>query len=71
MLLPGTIQEAIGFFESSETMKKILGEDNVEKYLAFKREAADRSPKNLGTLVKTSEIVYHHEVTNQSLWNTF
>jgi glutamine synthetase len=71
LLLPGTIQEAIGFFASSEAMKKILGETNVEKYLTFKQAAADRSPKNLGTLVKTSEIVYHHEVTNQSLWNTF
>jgi len=70
-LLPGTIQEAIGFFETSETMRKILGEENVEKYLAFKQAVADRSPKDLGTLIKTSEIVYHHEVTNQSLWNTF
>ncbi len=70
-LLPGSIQEAIRFFESSEAMKKILGETNIEKYLFFKQAAADRSPKNLGTLIKTSEIVYHHEVTNQSLWNTF
>jgi glutamine synthetase len=70
-LLPGSIQEAIGFFGSSETMKKILGETNVEKYLTFKQSAADRSPKDLGTQVKTSEIVYHHEVTNQFLWNNF
>jgi glutamine synthetase len=70
-LLPGTIQEAIELFESSELMRDVLGETNVEKYLYNKRAAADRSPKNLGTLIKTSEIIYHHEVTNQALWNAF
>jgi glutamine synthetase len=70
-LLPGTIQEAIELFESSELMRDVLGETNVEKYLSNKRAAADRSPKNLGTLIKTSEIIYHHEVTNQALWNAF
>lgn len=70
-LLPGTIQEAAGLFEASSLMRKLLGEHNVEKYLSYKRMAADRSPRDLGTLVKTSEIIYHHEVTNQALWNRF
>lgn len=70
-VLPGTIQEAIAQFESSTLMKKILGEKNTEKYLAYKQVAADRSPSNLGTKVKTSEIIYHHDVTNQALWNDF
>jgi len=70
-LLPGTIQEAIEHFESSELMRTILGEQNVEKYLAYKRLAADRSPRSLGTQVKNSEIIYHHDVTNQALWNRF
>jgi glutamine synthetase len=70
-LLPGTIQEAIGFFEGSSLMRNILGETNVEKYLSYKQMAADRSPRSLGTQVKTSEIIYHHEVTNQALWNMF
>ena len=70
-LLPGTIQEAIGLFEGSALMREILGETNVEKYLSYKRMAADRSPRDLGTRVKTSEIIYHHEVTNQALWNLF
>jgi glutamine synthetase len=70
-LLPGTIQEAIEHFESSQLMRKILGETNVEKYLTYKRMAADRSPRSLGTQIKTSEIIYHHEVTNQALWNRF
>lgn len=69
--LPGTIQEAISLFAGSELMRTILGERNVEKYLSYKQLAADRSPRDLGTLIKTSEIVYHHEVTNQALWNRF
>lgn len=70
-LLPGTIQEAIDLFTPSQQMRKLLGETNVEKYLSYKQMAADRSPRNLGTLVKTSEIIYHHDVTNQALWNMF
>ncbi len=70
-LLPGTIQEAIAQFESSRLMRDILGEKNVEKYLSYKQTAADRSPSSLGTKVKTSEIIYHHDVTNQALWNDF
>ncbi len=70
-LLPGTIQEAIDLFGSSKLLQKVLGEVNTEKYLSYKQAAADRSPRNLGTEVKTSEIIYHHEVTNQALWNRF
>lgn len=70
-VLPSTLQEAAELFESSSFVRKILGEKNVEKYLSYKRMAADRSPRDLGTLVKTSEIIYHHEVTNQALWNRF
>ncbi|GHO99636.1 glutamine synthetase [Reticulibacter mediterranei] len=70
-LLPGTIQEAIEYFEGSHLMRRVLGETNVEKYLSYKQMAADRSPRALGTQIKTSEIIYHHEVTNQALWNMF
>lgn len=69
--LPDNIHDAIKLFKTSEFMNKILGENNKEKYLAFKQAAADRSPKELGNFIKTSEIIYHHEVTNQVLWNTF
>ena len=68
--LPGTIYEAIKNFKRSPFIGKILGERNKEKYLAFKQSAADRSPKELGTRVKNSEIIFHHEVTNQILWNS-
>jgi glutamine synthetase len=70
-LLPGTIQEAIALFESGDFVRQILGTENIEKYVALKRQVANRSASDLGTRVKTSEIIYHHEVTNQGLWNTF
>lgn len=69
--LPGTISDAIRLFKTSDFVGKILGENNKQKYLSFKEIAADRSPKELGVKIKTSEIIYHHEVTNQVLWNNF
>ena len=69
-ILPSTIYEAIALFESSKFMEKILG-INKEKYLEFKKAVAMRSPAELGIIVKRSEIIYHHEVFNQILWNTF
>jgi glutamine synthetase len=69
--LPGSIHDAIRIYKTSEFMTRILGESNKEKYLAYKQAVADRSPLELGTRVKTGEIIFHHEVTNQVLWNSF
>ncbi len=69
--LPGTISDALRIFKSSDYISKILGEENKEKFAQFKEMAANRSPKELGTLVKNSEVIYHHEITNQALWHTF
>jgi glutamine synthetase len=69
--LPDNINDAIKLFKSSDLTAKLLGADTKDKYVAYKQAAADRSPKDLGTIIKTSEIVYHHEVTNQVLWNQF
>jgi glutamine synthetase len=69
--LPDNIHDAIKLFKSSEFITQILGEANKEKFVAYKQAAADRSPKELGKLVKNGEILYHHEVTNQVLWNRF
>ena len=69
--LPGTITDALKLFKASEFMEKILGRENKEKYADFKQVTAERSPKELGTSIKTSEVIFHHEVTNQALWNTF
>lgn len=69
--LPGTINDAIRLYKGSDFIAKILGEDSKEKYLEPKQASADRNPKELGKTIKESEIIYHHEVTNQSLWNSF
>lgn len=70
-VLPGNINDAIRLFKSSDFMTEMLGEDTKEKYVERKIAAADRSPKDLGTRVKTEEVLYHHEVTNQYIWNNF
>lgn len=69
--LPDNINDAIKLFKTSDFVRKILGDENVEKFAQYKQASADRSPKELGKSVKTSEIIFHHEVTNQVLWNTF
>lgn len=69
--LPSNIQDAIGAFESSRHNKELLGEAVVERFAELKQCQADRCPRALGTLVKTSEVQFHHEVTNQFLWSRF
>ncbi|MBI5220219.1 MAG: glutamine synthetase [Candidatus Liptonbacteria bacterium] len=69
--LPGNIHDAIKLFRTSEFTDKILGEESKSKYLTYKQLVADRTAKELGTIIKTSEVVFHHEVTNQVLWNIF
>ncbi len=69
--LPDNIYDAIRNFKASEFITKILGDQNKEKFAAFKQLSADRCPKALGTLVKPAEVLFHHEVTNQVLWNEF
>mgnify|MGYP001583318119 CR=1 FL=1 len=69
--LPDNIYDAIATFKASKLITHILGADNKDKFAAFKLAAADRSPKALGTKIKSSEIIFHHEVTNQLLWGDF
>ena len=69
--LPDNIQKAIDDFKSSSWIGKILGADVQGRYADLKQAAANRSPRELGTFVKGSEVQYHHEVYNQSLWNLF
>lgn len=69
--LPGNIYEALEHFETSDFVKDIIGEENQQKYAALKYMAAERSPKALGTKVKTGEVIYHHEIANQWIWNQF
>jgi glutamine synthetase len=69
--LPDSIQVAIEDFKDSAWIAKILGGDVQGRYADLKQAAANRSPRELGTFVKGSEVQYHHEVYNQSLWNLF
>lgn len=69
--LPGNINDAMRLFKGSDFISKILGEDNKDKYHSFKEASAFRCPRELGTKVKPEEILYHHEVTNQYIWNQF
>jgi glutamine synthetase len=69
--LPGTIHDAIRIYKASDFVTKLLGESGKEKYLQQKQITANRSPRELGNAVKTNEVIYHHEITNQHLWGRF
>lgn len=69
--LPGTIYDAIRVYKQSDFVAGLLGDEAKAKYLSFKEVVAGRSPRELGNVVKTSEVIYHHEVTNQVLWGRF
>src|SRR6202142_2746132 len=69
--LPDNIQQAIRDFKSSKWIAQVLGSDVQGRYADLKEAAANRSPRELGTIVKASEVQFHHSVYNQSLWNLF
>jgi glutamine synthetase len=69
--LPDNIHDAIRLFKASAFAREILGKEIHEKYADVKLVSAERCPKALGSLIKTSEIQFHHEVTNQYLWGLF
>ena len=70
--LPGNIHDALRIFKASKFSAGLLDEDVREP---LRRPQAGRRPsaarKQLGTLVKSAEVQFHHEVTNQHLWNMF
>ncbi|MCC6751542.1 MAG: glutamine synthetase [Deltaproteobacteria bacterium] len=69
--LPDNIYDAMTNFKNSAFMRQLLGEGVHERYAALKLSSAERCPKALGSKVKRSEVMYHHEVTNQFLWAQF
>jgi glutamine synthetase len=69
--LPDNIYDAVRLFKGSDYIEKLIGEDVAGKYAELKMASAERCPKALGSLIKTAEIQFHHEVTNQYLWNQF
>lgn len=70
-ILPGNIEDAIGYFKTSSLVERILGKQAQQKYVFWKQAVADRAPRCLGKKIKNGEILYNHEVTNQVLWNAF
>ena len=69
--LPDNIYDAIRLFKNSAFMEELLGSEVHERYIALKSMQADRCPKALGSRIKSSEVQFHHEVTNQYLWSQF
>jgi glutamine synthetase len=69
--LPDNIYTAIEDFRNSAWTTTLLGEDVKGRYADLKQASADRCPRLLGTIVKTSEVQFHHEIYNQLLWNQF
>jgi glutamine synthetase len=69
--LPDNVHDAIRLFKSSSYVSELLGEEVQRKFAEVKQASADRCPKALGGLIKSAEVQFHHEVTNQFLWNQF
>jgi glutamine synthetase len=69
--LPDNIYDALTDFRKSEWINKIIGEDVKGRYADLKQASADRCARQLGTIVKPSEVLFHHEVYNQYIWNQF
>jgi glutamine synthetase len=69
--LPDNIYDAIRLFKASKYAQELLGAEVHEKYAELKLASAERCAKALGTRIKREEIQFHHEVTNQYLWNQF
>jgi len=69
--LSDNIYDAIRLFKGSKFVAEILGEEVHTKFAELKAAQADRCPRALGAQVKTAEIQFHHEVTNQYLWSKF
>lgn len=69
--LPDNIYDALRIFKASEFASEVLGKDVHARFAELKLASADRCPKALGSLIKVAEVQFHHEVTNQYLWNSF
>lgn len=70
-VLPDNIYDAIDGFRSSHFISDLLGLMVRQRYADLKQMSAERCPRKLGTVIKRSELQFHHEVTNQYLWSQF
>ncbi|MGA7155545.1 MAG: glutamine synthetase family protein [Acidobacteriaceae bacterium] len=69
--LPDNIYTALENFRGASWVDEMLGADVKERYAELKQASADRCPRLLGTIVKASEVQFHHDVYNQLLWGQF
>ena len=69
--LPDNIYDAITDFSKSAWTTTLFGDDVKARYAELKKGSADRCARLLGTVVKSPEIQFHHEIYNQYLWNQF
>ncbi|HEY1456628.1 MAG TPA: glutamine synthetase family protein [Candidatus Dormibacteraeota bacterium] len=69
--LPDNIYEAMRLFRASKFASQVLGPEVHARFADLKLASADRCPKALGAQIKVAEVQFHHEVTNQYLWNQF
>src|SRR6202034_3146983 len=69
--LPDNIYTALENFRGANWIDELLGADVKERYAELKQASADRCPRLLGTVVKASEVQFHHDVYNQLLWGQF
>ncbi len=69
--LPDNIYTALDDFRSADWTTELFGPDVKARYADLKQASADRCPRLLGTIVKPSEIQFHHDVYNQLLWGQF
>jgi len=70
-ILPLDIYDSIKCFTKSKFIEDILTKENRDKYISLKIDSADRCAKAFGTRVKAEEVLFHHEVTNQLIWDNF
>jgi glutamine synthetase len=70
-ILPDNIYDAIQDFCQSGHTSEVLGAEVRDRFADLKHASADRCPRLLGSMIKPAEIQFHHEVTNQYLWNRF
>ena len=69
--LPDNIYTALENFRGAPWIDELLSADVKERYADLKQASADRCPRLLGTVVKASEVQFHHDVYNQLLWGQF
>ncbi len=69
--LPDNIYTALENFRGADWTTQLLGEDVKQRYADLKQASADRCPRLLGSIVKPSEVQFHHDVYNQLLWGQF